>query len=128
MQVSMVPAANPERTAAFMRQSGLVRERLVPLSDALANLADWLMGVCVSAGAHGFVGDDGAEEGAQGEGPEGGGQTEQGGEADDATATDTGEPPSQTVETASILDGEGMNTLSLSDSPEKLRAPKVLDQ
>merc|ERR1711988_1108452 len=30
--VSMVPAANPERTAAFMRQSGLSRERLLPLS------------------------------------------------------------------------------------------------
>merc|ERR1712023_354342 len=28
--VTMVPPANPERTAAFIRQSGLVRERLVP--------------------------------------------------------------------------------------------------
>merc|ERR1711988_1171733 len=56
--VSMVPPANAARTAAFMRQSGLVRERLVPLSDALANLGDWLMGICIQAGVHGFLGDD----------------------------------------------------------------------
>ena len=100
--MSMVPAANPERTAAFMRQSGLVRERLVPLSDALANLADWLMGVCVSAGAHGFVGDDGAEEGAQGEGPEGGGQTEQGGEAEQHTRVQLPEPTDGAVARPSV--------------------------
>ena len=59
----MVPEANPERTAAFMRQSGLVRERLVPLSDALANLADWLMGICIEAGSTGMVhGEEGADE------------------------------------------------------------------
>lgn len=62
--VSMVPAANPERTAAFMRQSGLQRERLLPLSDALANLADWLMGICIEAGTAGY--------GAGGEEAEGG--------------------------------------------------------
>jgi len=63
--VSMVPAANPERTAAFMRQSGLSRERLLPLSDSLANLADWLMVLCIEAGATGFLGgeDDVEEEG-----------------------------------------------------------------
>lgn len=57
-EVGMVPQANAERTAAFMRQSGLHRERLVPLSDALANLADWLRTLCGEAGAYG----DGQDE------------------------------------------------------------------
>lgn len=61
--VTMVPAANPERTAAFMRQSGLSRERLIPLSDSLANVADWLMGLCVEAGATGYLEGDGGEQG-----------------------------------------------------------------
>merc|ERR1711966_444995 len=57
----MVPPANPERTAAFMRQSGLSRDRLMPISDSLANLADWLMSLCIEAGATAFAEGDGEE-------------------------------------------------------------------
>jgi hypothetical protein len=42
-----------------------VRERLVPLSDALANLADWLMGLCVEAGASAVGGDDELDQSSQ---------------------------------------------------------------
>lgn len=56
--VTMVPPANPDRTAAFMRQSGLTTERLLPISDSLANLADWLMALCIEAGATGYMGDE----------------------------------------------------------------------
>eukprot|EP00656_Telonema_subtile_P009205 TRINITY_DN14318_c0_g1_i1.p1 TRINITY_DN14318_c0_g1~~TRINITY_DN14318_c0_g1_i1.p1 ORF type:complete len:365 (-),score=63.89 TRINITY_DN14318_c0_g1_i1:284-1378(-) len=43
---SMVPPANVQRTVAFMRQSGLRRERLEPLSESLAELSDWIWATC----------------------------------------------------------------------------------
>jgi len=59
---SMVPAQNPERTAAFMRQSGLSREKLLPISESLANLSDWLIGLCIESGSVvGFLRDVGDE-------------------------------------------------------------------
>jgi len=70
-EVSMVPTANAERTAAFMRQSGIVRERLLPLSDALANLADWLRGLCMKAGTAGGA-DDGGDAPPEGAASPGG--------------------------------------------------------
>lgn len=48
-EVSMVPPENLNRTVAFMRQSGLERDKLEPLSESLADLCDWLWATCAPA-------------------------------------------------------------------------------
>jgi len=58
-EISMVPQSNLSRTLAFMRQSGIERDRLEQLSESLADLCDWVWATCAPAAA--------AEEGANAE-------------------------------------------------------------
>lgn len=111
--VSMVPAANPERTAAFMRQSGLVRDKLVPLSDALANLADWLMGLCIQAGSSGSGGADGM-------GPDANGINVDAAESEaEATADFHDEATADAASPTKTVDLEGEQLSGVPSSPEK---------